>query len=195
MKYISYFKVLFFLGFCLFPALAQAHQVGDSGGFMSGLSHPVLGLDHLLAMISVGILSAQMGGRAMGLVPAAFGGLMLVGGVLGIYGIPFFSVELGIAASVVALGIALAAEKKVPVFLAMIAVGFFALFHGHAHGTEMPELAEPLLYASGFVVGTALIHLAGLSIGLVSNTFLGGPQFMRYVGAGIAGIGIHLIIG
>lgn len=187
-------KGLLLSGSCLFPVVARAHQVGDGSGFVSGLSHPVLGLDHLLAMLAVGILSAQMGGRAIWSVPVTFVGVMLLGGWMGICGFPFFPVELGIAVSVVALGIALAAEKKLPEMVAMIAVGFFALFHGHAHGTEMPELAEPLMYAGGFVAGTALIHVSGVVIGLLSNTFSEGPQFLRYVGAGIAGIGIHLMM-
>jgi urease accessory protein len=92
------------------------------------------------------------------------------------------------------LGIALAAEKKFPTWLAMLSVGFFALFHGHAHGTEMPEVGAPALYALGFVVGTALIHITGLFIGIFSKSFFYGPQLLRYVGAGIAGIGFHLII-
>ncbi len=174
--------------------MAQAHEASHAGGFMAGITHPVLGLDHLLAMLSVGILSAQMGGRAIWSVPFAFVGVMLIGGLMGMNHVPFFTVELGIAVSVLALGIALAAEKKLPTTLAMIAVGFFALFHGHAHGTEMPEISTPLLYALGFVTGTALIHIAGVMVGFFSQKFSHGPQLLRYVGAGIAGIGFHLII-
>jgi len=179
-----------------FPCIAQAAEVhGDAGnGFVSGLSHPVLGLDHLLAMVSVGILSAQMGGRAIWTVPSAFVGVMLVGGLLGMNGISFFSVELGIAFSVLVLGVAIAADRKLPTVLAMLAVGFFALFHGHAHGTEMPEVATPVLYASGFIVGTALIHVAGVFVGHASKYLPTGPQFLRYIGAGIAGIGFHIVI-
>lgn len=120
---------------------------------------------------------------------------MLAGGLLGMNGIAFVSVEVGIAASVVFMGIALAVEKKLPLVPAMTAVGFFALFHGHAHGTEMPELAAPILYAGGFLAGTALIHITGVSLVFISTAFPSGSQFLRYVGAGIAGIGIHLIIG
>lgn len=185
---------LTFLGILLTPAIAQAHEAGHAGGFISGLSHPVLGLDHLLAMLSVGILSAQMGGRAIWSVPSAFVGVMLIGGLMGMYGLPFFSVELGIAVSVLVLGIALAAEKKMPTALAMLAVGFFALFHGHAHGTEMPEIASPALYALGFISGTAAIHAAGVLVGVIAKTYPSGPHLLRYIGAGIAGIGFHLII-
>ncbi|MEO0442540.1 MAG: HupE/UreJ family protein [Pseudomonadota bacterium] len=178
----------------LLPNMVLAHEFAQGSGFIAGLSHPVLGFDHLLAMISVGILSAQIGGKAIWTVPSAFVGLMLIGGILGIQGIPLFSVELGIALSVLALGIAIAAEKKLSIMLAMIFVGFFALFHGHAHGTEMPNLATPLLYALGFVLGTGGIHLAGVFIGIFSKRINGAAELLRFIGAGIAGIGFHLII-
>jgi len=175
------------------PGVSYAHVVGSGGGFMAGLNHPVLGFDHLLAMLSVGILSAQMGGRAIWTVPATFVAVMIVGGVLGMQGIRLMSVETGIALSVLALGIALAAEKKLPPLLAMLFVGVFALFHGHAHGTEMPYLAEPLFYAAGFVVGTAAIHIVGVLIGVAADRLRLGGQ-LRYLGAGIAGVGFHLMV-
>ena len=177
-----------------FPSISYAHEVPGGGGFMSGLTHPVLGFDHLLAMLSVGILSAQMGGQAIWRVPLTFVLVMLGGGILGINGIPIFSVELGIALSVLALGIAIAADKKLSPRLAMVFVGFFAIFHGHAHGTEMPYFSKPLFYAGGFVVGTAGIHIAGVLIGIVAERFRQGAGLLRYVGAGIAGIGFHLIV-
>jgi len=176
------------------PNLVWAHETIQGSGFMSGLSHPVLGLDHLLAMLSVGILSAQMGGRAIWVVPSTFVGVMLIGGLLGIQGVPLFSVELGIALSVLALGIALAAEKKFPSLFAMVFVGFFAIFHGHAHGTEMPHLAEPMLYALGFVIGTAGIHIMGVLVGVFSKKIQYGAHLLRYVGAGIASMGAYLIV-
>jgi len=190
MKKTSTLAILFFL-----PAVAYAH-VGHGGGtgFMAGLSHPVLGFDHFLAMVSVGILSAQMGGKAIWTVPTAFIGVMLLGGMLGIYGVPLFSVELGIAFSVLALGVALAAEKKLPWLFAMLFVGFFALFHGHAHGTEMPSIAQPALYALGFVLGTAGIHISGVLMGIFAQQTVRGAELLRFVGAGIAGIGFHLLV-
>ena len=178
----------------LFPSISYAHE-GAGGGFMAGLTHPVLGFDHLLAMLGVGILSAQMGGQAIWRVPLTFVLVMLVGGILGINGIPLFSVEVGIALSVLALGIAIALEKKLSSLLAMVFVGFFAIFHGHAHGTEMPYLSKPLFYACGFVLGTAGIHVAGVLIGIITERIKEGGQLLRYAGAGIAGIGFHLIIG
>lgn len=178
----------------LFPNIVFAHGSAPSTGFIAGLSHPVLGFDHLLAMVSVGILSAQMGGRAIWRVPLTFVIIMLIGGVLGMLGISLFSVELGIAFSVLALGIALAVDKKLSPMLAMIFVGFFAIFHGHAHGTEMPNLVKPTLYVFGFVVGTAAIHIVGVLVGVFAKKIKHGAQLLRYVGAGIAGIGFYLIV-
>jgi urease accessory protein len=130
--------------FLFAPLTAQAHVLPEAGGFTVGLTHPVLGFDHLLAMVSVGILSAQMGGRAIWAVPATFVSVMVMGGTLGIAGIGILGVEFGIAVSVLALGIALAAEKKLPPIAAMLFVGFFAIFHGHAHGTEISLGFSPL---------------------------------------------------
>ncbi len=186
---------LFFIGTAtmLFPSIACAHAV-SGGGFLAGFSHPVLGFDHLLAMLSVGILSAQMGGKSLWLVPMTFVLIMLVGGVLGLNGIPLLSVETGISTSVLALGVALAIDKKLLPILAMVFVGFFALFHGYAHGTEMPSLARPAYYVLGFVIGTATIHIMGLSVGWVATQFSSGTQILRYLGASIAGIGFYLLV-
>ena len=177
----------------LVPDFAHAHSVGPAGGFMAGLWHPVLGFDHFLAMVSVGILSAQLGRRAIWSVPLTFISVMVFGAFLGMQGINIVEVEFGIAFSVAALGIALAAEKKMPASLAMLAVGIFAVFHGHAHGAEMPEIVTPLLYASGFVAGTATIHILGVFIGVMCSRNVRSTDFLRFVGAGIAGIGIHLL--
>jgi len=188
-------KKIFFCSFILslFPDVSHAHMNQGDGGFMAGLSHPVLGFDHLLAMVSVGILSAQMGGRAIWTVPLTFVSVMAVGGVLGIKGTGLPGVEYGIAVSVAVLGISLAMEKKLPMILTMIFVGFFALFHGHAHGAEMPSLAKPAFYALGFITGTAGIHIVGVLIGLISRRTSKGAEFLRFVGAGIAGIGIYIL--
>ena len=179
--------------FCI-STPAYAHEMADGGGFLSGLSHPVLGFDHLLAMLSVGILSAQMGGRAIWTVPATFVAVMFVGGVMGMQGIPLFSVELGIAVSVFALGVTICVDKKLPALIAMLFVGFFAVFHGYAHGIEMPYLAEPALYVSGFLLGTIAIHIAGVIIGSFFGKLSQGDQKLKYLGAAIGGIGFHLIM-
>lgn len=183
-----------FVSILCFPGLTHAHQLSGGGGFISGLSHPVLGFDHLLAMLSVGILSAQMGGRSIWLVPLTFVAVMLIGGILGINDVPLLSVETGIAISVLALGVAITTEKKLAPVLAMAFVGFFAVFHGYAHGAEMPYLAEPAYYALGFVVGTAGIHIAGVLVGITARMYTDGEQLLRYLGAGISGIGFHLMI-
>lgn len=150
----------------LVPGIAGAHGNAGGSGFVSGLNHPVFGFDHLLAMITVGLLSAQMGGRAIWTVPATFVSVMSVGGMLGMKGIGLPMVELWIAFSVLALGSALAAARKLPVSVAMGFVGFFALFHGHAHGTEMPRIAEPAMYALGFCAATAGLHILGAVTGV-----------------------------
>lgn len=173
--------------------MANAHTFKGETGFVSGLFHPVLGFDHLLAMLCVGIVSAQIGGRAIWTVPLTFVTVMGLGGFLGMQGIPIPGVEYGIAISVLILGLAVARGKKINAFVAHIGVGFFAIFHGHAHGAEMPAMADPVIFSSGFLLGTAAIHLAGVCIGLVSAKIRDGRQALRYVGAGIAGIGIYII--
>lgn len=179
----------------MFPGALFAHSVGDGGGFSSGFNHPVLGFDHLLAMVSVGIISAQLGGRAVWTVPSVFVCFMLVGGLLGMNDIPLMSVETGIAFSVLALGLVMAIDKKLPAKAAMVFVAFFAIFHGHAHGTEMPQLVRPVLYSMGFISGTAAIHIAGVFIGLGAFRIPRGQQVLRLAGAAIAATGLFLLVG
>jgi urease accessory protein len=144
-------------------------------------------------MLSVGILSAQMGGRAIWTVPLTFVSFMLVGGVFGMLGIPFFSVETAIAASVLALGIAIAIDRKFPMALTMAGVAFFAIFHGHAHGEEMPGSAQPALYALGFVLGTSLIHLLGVFLGWVATRQPRHSLILRISGVAIAVVGAYFL--
>lgn len=177
----------------LLPGVAQAHAFKGDAGFLSGLYHPVLGFDHLLAMLCVGIVSAQIGGRVIWTVPLTFVTVMGVGGFLGMQNIPIPGVEFGIALSVLILGIAVARGKKIHTVIAHVGVAFFAIFHGHAHGEEMPAMADPVIFSVGFLLGTAAIHLSGVSIGLVSARIKDGTQALRYVGAGIAGIGVYII--
>ena len=178
---------------CLLPLPLFAHTGTSPLGFTTGLSHPVFGLDHLLAMLSVGILSAQIGGRAIWTVPLTFISFMLVGGILGMVGIPFFSVEIAIALSVLLLGILIASNKKFPLFITMAGVGFFALFHGHAHGEEMPASAQPALYALGFVLGTSLIHLLGVFLGWVATHQARHSLLLRISGVAIAVVGAYFL--
>jgi urease accessory protein len=179
----------------LIPGIAGAHGNAGDSGFVSGLNHPVFGFDHLLAMVTVGLLSAQMGGRAIWTVPATFVTVMSVGGILGMKGIRLPMVELWIAFSVLALGSALAAAKKLPVSVAMGFVGFFALFHGHAHGTEMPRLAEPAMYALGFCAATAGLHILGAVTGYVAVHNRKGTRLLRLAGLLIAVSGTYFMLG
>ncbi|MCK0196073.1 HupE/UreJ family protein [Ancylobacter sp. 6x-1] len=185
--------------FALSPSLAFAHTgVGDTHGFVHGFLHPIGGIDHILAMVAVGIFAANLGGRALWAVPAAFVTLMAVGGALGMSGIEVPFVEIGIAASVIALGAAVALDwKEWPLGLAMAMVGFFAIFHGHAHGAEMPPDASGAGYAAGFMLATALLHLAGIGIGIAIGR-IGenrAPHLTRIVGAFVAVAGVGLLTG
>jgi len=185
-------QILFFLLLC-FTMPAYAHEGDPAGGFITGLLHPVLGFDHLLAMISVGILSSQMGGKAIWTVPATFVVMMLVGGLIGLQEIELPMVEIAIGFSVLCLGLAIAAYKKSPVFLTMVFVGFFAIFHGHAHGTEIPYIADAMFYTLGFITGTAGIHVAGILVAWLTSRFSSGKSLLRYMGAGIAGVGFAIL--
>ncbi len=174
---------------------AFAHEEVEGGvGFLTGLLHPALGFDHLLAMLSVGILSVQIGGHAIWHVPTMFVLMMIVGGFLGMQGIEIPIIEAGIAISVIVLGIALAAEKLIPEWVALISVAIFGTFHGHAHGAEMPLIANPWLYGLGFVTGTALIHLMGVFVGFGFRRLHRGPGLLRATGIGIAGIGCYFLL-
>ena len=177
---------------------ASAHHEGPltaADGFAAGFAHPWLGLDHLLAMLAVGLLSAQPRGRALWVLPASFLGMMLLGGAAGFAGLEPPLVETGIALSVVALGIALAWGRKYPLVAAAVCVGAFGLVHGHAHGTEMPALAAPVLYACGFLVATALLHAAGIAGGLSLVGHKRREAALRLSGAAIFCAGLWLLLG
>lgn len=148
------------------PAVASAHPaIGEAAGFSHGFAHPISGLDHILAMVMVGVFAFQLGGRAVWLVPTTFVLVMALGGLLGVSGINVPFVETGIALSVVVLGAVVAFNVKAPLAAAAGIIGLFAIFHGHAHGAEMPENAAGGAYAAGFMVATALLHAAGLALG------------------------------
>lgn len=167
----------------------------ELGGFVLGIFHPVQGPDHLLAMLSVGILSAQMGGDAIWKVPATFVMVMIIGGVTGLIGIHVSGIELGIAASVMALGLALSMETRLSTSWAMFFVAVFGFFHGYAHGSEMPDVAEPLWYSLGFVVSTAVIHIVGLFVGFLFTRTRIGKNLLRLIGVLIAGTGGYYLAG
>lgn len=150
------------------PSTADAHSVtGSVGGFLTGFKHPLTGLDHIVAMLAVGLWGAFLGGRAMWTLPVVFPVVMAFGGAMGVLGIPLPGVEIGIALSGIVLGAVVALAAKPPLWVAAVIVGIFAIFHGHAHGTELPEAANAMTFAIGFVVSTGLLHLSGIAFGLL----------------------------
>ena len=175
------------------PTLAQAHPgiPGHTHGFANGLAHPLTGLDHILAMIAVGLWAAQRGGRALWVVPLAFVSAMALGGMLGMAGGALPLAEPGIAASVLILGILIAACIRLPLAASALIVGSFALFHGFAHGAEMPATASGLAYGMGAMLATASLHFLGIGLGLAAKQRV-SMQLVRYVGAAIAFCGIYL---
>ncbi len=185
--------------FALSPSLAFAHPGhGEAAGLVHGFLHPIGGLDHVLAMVAVGLFAAHLGGRALWAVPATFVALMAAGGALGMAGLVLPHVELGIAASVVALGAAVALRQvRWPLAAAMAMVGAFAVFHGFAHGAEMPESASGLAYAAGFMAATALLHAAGIGLGFAMERLAmeRAPRLGQALGALVAIAGVGLLAG
>ena len=173
---------------------AGAHTgTGLAGGFNMGLAHPLTGLDHLLAMISVGLWGAVLGRPLIYALPIVFPGVMVLGAELGMLAIPVPSIDLGIALSVVVLGICIALSLRAPVWAAALIVGAFALFHGYAHGRELPSAADPLGYSAGFVLATGLLHVFGICVGFV-NERPGGAVVTRGIGGLIGAAGVWFIV-
>jgi len=169
-------------------AFAHILEGDAAGGFISGFEHPVSGWDHILAMVSVGLWGAQLGAPAIWLLPVTFPMVMAFGGMLGLMGVPLPGTEVGIALSAIGLGAVVATEAKPPLWAAAVLVGFFAIFHGHAHGTELPPDQNGVLYSIGFVVATGLLHLTGIAIGLIHRWSI-GQMVMRFGGIGVAAAG------
>jgi urease accessory protein len=170
------------------PLLAH-EQGGQALGFWSGLRHPVSGLDHVLAMVSVGLWGAQLGAPAVWMLPVAFPMVMAFGGFLGLVGIAIPGVEIGIALSAVLLGVVVTLEAKPPLVAAAALVSVFAIFHGHAHGTELPPGQNGLAYSMGFVVATGILHGAGILMGLMQARSA-GRIVLRLSGAVVAVAGL-----
>ena len=174
----------------LCPAAAFAHpRGGEVAGLLAGLSHPVSGLDHVLAMIAVGLWGAQLGAPAVWLLPVTFPMVMAFGGTLGLVGVKLPGIEVGIALSAIGLGAAVLFEARPKLWIAAALVGFFAIFHGHAHGTELPAGSNGVLYSIGFVVATGLLHATGIGIGLV-HRWPTGQKALRLAGAVVALAGL-----
>lgn len=178
----------------LLPGAAFAHTGHAVGGFGYGFAHPLGGLDHLLAMLAVGLWAAQAGGRALWAVPATFLGVMAAGGGLALAGVALPAVELGIAGSVLAFGLLVAFAARLPLAAGVALTGAFALFHGYAHGAEMAAGASAAAYGAGFLVATALLHGAGVLAGQLGRVRLGGA-LVRLGGAAMAAAGALLVAG
>jgi urease accessory protein len=177
----------------LWPTFAWAHtEEGRAEGFLAGLHHPISGMDHVLAMVCVGLWGAQLGPPAIWLLPVTFPMVMAFGGMLGLMGLPLPGVEVGIALSGILLGLSVFSDWRPPLWSAAVLVGFFAIFHGNAHGTELPEGASGLLYSIGFVVATGTLHAAGIGIGVI-HRFSWGRVVLRAGGGLVAMAGFFFL--
>jgi len=178
----------------LYPATALAHTgVGLTTGFGSGFIHPMLGFDHLLAMVAVGLLAVQRGGKALWLLPTTFVSLMLVGGALGINGVHIPYVETGILASLLVLGVLLSTALRLPLVASTIVVGVFAIFHGHAHGSEISLSSAAVSYSIGFALATATLHLTGIMAGtMLKRVYM--ERIIRVAGGAIAVSGLYMAL-
>ncbi len=178
-----------------FATLASAHEAaGLAGGFSSGFMHPILGADHVIAMVAVGLWGAFLGSPAIWVLPVVFPLVMAFGGVLGVLDVPIPAVETGIAVSAIVLGLMVAAAARPNVWLAGVIVGVFAIFHGHAHGTELPGAANPIAYSLGFVIATGLLHVCGIAFGALSQ-WPAGKMLVRASGGLIALAGLGFLTG
>lgn len=174
---------------------AGAHtDPGIAGGFASGIAHPILGWDHVVAMVAVGLWGAFLGAPAIWILPVVFPLVMAFGGALGVLGVEVPAVEVGIAGSAVVLGLLVALAARPPLWAAALIVAAFAIFHGHAHGTELPEAADPLAYAAGFVIATGLLHLSGIAFGTLAR-WPAGRYAVRTGGGLISVVGLAFLAG
>jgi urease accessory protein len=173
------------------PVLAHP-QVGQVQGFATGFGHPMSGLDHVVAMIAVGLWGAQLGSPALWLLPVTFPMVMAFGGFLGLIGVGLPGVEVGIALSALLLGVMVASEARPSLVLAAVLVGFFGIFHGHAHGTELPAGQNGLAYSIGFVAATGLLHGVGIAIGVV-HQWAPGRIGLRVAGGAVAVAGVTFL--
>jgi urease accessory protein len=180
----------------LLPAGAAMAHTGEgmTGGFIAGFLHPVLGWDHVAAMVAVGLWGAFLGNPAIWILPVVFPLVMAVGGAIGVAGIPIPAVETGIAGSAVVLGLMVLLAARPPIAVSAVLVGAFAIFHGHAHGTELPEAANAIAYSIGFVIATGMLHLGGIAFGLLAR-WPAGRIAVRAGGGAIALAGVGFLTG
>lgn len=192
-KHVQFFA-LSIACFC-YASVSSAHEAtGVAGGFISGFMHPVLGPDHVVAMVAVGLWGAILGSPAIWVLPVVFPLVMAFGGVLGVVGVPIPAVETGIAGSAIVLGAMVALMVRPPIWLAAVIVAVFAIFHGHAHGTELPNAVNPLSYSVGFVLSTGLMHLLGITLGLLLRWPV-GKYIVRVLGVVISLLGVAFLTG
>jgi urease accessory protein len=185
-------KILLLLALLFSSTNLFAHPLlGTQSGFSNGFFHPLSGLDHILAMLAVGIWAAQMGGKAKWIIPITFVGIMSVGGMLGMNNISLPFAEIGILVSVVVLGVLILAGVRLPMLVSSILVGVFALCHGHTHGTELPAAASGVMYAIGFALTTIVLHLSGIGFG-TAVTKIANEKIVKFSGAVIALMGLIL---
>jgi urease accessory protein len=177
----------------LIAAPAWAHTAeGVAGGFISGFLHPIAGWDHVVAMVAVGLWGAFLGRPAVWLLPVVFPMVMAFGGALGVVGVPLPGVEIGIAMSAIVLGAMVASAARPPLWVAALIVAVFAIFHGHAHGTELPQSASPIAYSLGFVMATGCLHAAGIGLSLLTR-WRQGQALVRAGGGAIAALGVFFL--
>lgn len=192
-KHLSRLVVPCLVGLSLWPTVAWAHDgTGLVGGFVSGFLHPLNGPDHMLAMVAVGLWGAILGRPLVVALPVAFPIMMAIGGVMGILGVPIPPVEPGIGLSVVVLGAVIAFAVRPAVWLAIVIVAVFGMFHGYAHGQELPSAADPVGYSVGFVLSTGLLHLIGIGIGYLALR-RGGLRLVQGLGGVISMAGLWFI--
>jgi len=194
-----YAKFLLGMGLCValagFPDVAFAHaEAGAASGFLSGFMHPISGWDHILAMVAVGLWGALLGPPALWILPIAFPVAMAAGGMLGLLGIPLPWVEIGIAVSSIVLGLFILTNMQLSLVIAIPLVMIFALFHGHAHGTELSPGADAVLYSLGFVIATGLLHAFGIAVGAV-DALPKGRVAIRALGGGVLLGGVYFLLG
>jgi urease accessory protein len=181
------------LSILAFPALAHTGE-GYGGGFVAGFAHPILGWDHVAAMVAVGLWGAFLGAPAIWVLPVVFPLVMALGATAGIVGLPLPAVETGIALSAVVLGLMIVLAARLPLWIAGVIVGVFAIFHGYAHGTELPSSANAFAYAVGFVLSTGLLHMIGIAFGLLVK-WPAGRMAVRGAGGLISLAGLAFLTG
>ena len=189
----AFLSITLVLAITVGPTLAHTGE-GYGGGFISGFTHPILGWDHVAAMVAVGLWGAFLGAPAIWILPVVFPLVMAFGAVAGIAGIPVPAIETGIALSSVVLGLMIVFAAKPPIWVAAIIVGAFAIFHGYAHGTELPSTANAFAFAVGFVVATGLLHLIGIAFGVLVR-WPAGRVAVRSAGGLISLAGVAFLTG